>query len=52
MTAAAPSTGPRRRSLLLALLMLRSLGGSGLAGLWLRSSSSVIRQGWILSPED
>jgi hypothetical protein len=41
----------RRRSLLLALV-LRPFVASPLAALWLRSSGSVIKQGWILSPDD
>lgn len=42
---------PGRRSLLLTLL-LRPLVAGPIVALWLRSSGSVIRQGWVLSPHD
>jgi hypothetical protein len=41
----------RRRSALL-MLLARPLWVSGLGSFWLRSSGTVVRQGWVLSVDD
>jgi hypothetical protein len=37
---------------LLLALLLRPLAAGPLAALWLRSSGTVMKQGWILSRDD